>query len=320
MDFLALEERFGPKLDYPTKEEIAELTNQAKIYLSQPKNESLESSLENLNLSNDQKNNLQELIIFNGRDLTIFSNFILDNLAKNATKIEQYQIIVDTGCKMNLSYTSGFYEGQKIDSSKDDTDFITKKFKIDLIILSQKTGYLQISEDLPNYLISKLITFLQNNLQSKNIKKLRFIENQKESKNQNAPNFYMYGGEGDYDNSENSDNNKNFLENIQLNSILSAPQERIDLNEKQEKLEQELGPDPFVKRGFVPEKYSRLGQELIFGFLSDEKIVKYYQVKEEACGIPDLELVRGSYTNLKIKFESKTLICAILTSSLTDST
>merc|ERR1712048_1384695 len=85
MDFLALEERFGPKLDYPTKEEIAELTNQAKIYLSQPKNESLESSLQNLNLSNDQKNNLQELIIFNGRDLTIFSNFILDNLAKKST-------------------------------------------------------------------------------------------------------------------------------------------------------------------------------------------------------------------------------------------
>ena len=78
------------------------------------------------------------------------------------------------------------------------------------------------------------------------------------------------------------------------------------MNEKQEKLEQELGPDPFVKRGFVPEKYSRLGQELIFGFLNDEKVVKYYQVKEEACGIPDLELVWGILIYFSLEIEQKT--------------
>jgi len=312
MDFLALEERFGPKTDCPTKEEINELTNQAKIYFKNVKNDSLESSLKQLNLSGDDS--LNELSIFYGRDLALFSNFILDNIAKNIqmNEIIQYELIIDTGCKMNLSYTSGFYEKEN-EANNDQVN--TKKIKLDLIIFKKKSGYLQISEDVPNYLINKLVEFLNENLKLSENSKIRIIENQKaanESQMFGAAPIYMYGGEGDYHNSNNSGEQSSLI-SVSVDSVLLARKERINLLEKQEALEKELGPDPFVKRGQIPEKYSRLGQEIVCSLQSksDKLDIRFSQVREEACGVPDLEsldlLLQSEFPEIKAEVRQSIL-------------
>merc|ERR1712127_610458 len=117
---------------------------------------------------------------------------------------------------------------------------------------------------------------------------------------------------GDYHNSNNSGEQSSLI-SVSVDSVLLARKERINLLEKQEALEKELGPDPFVKRGQIPEKYSRLGQEIVCSLQSksDKLDIRFSQVREEACGVPDLEsldlLLQSEFPEIKAEVRQSIL-------------